>query len=108
MPDRPTHPETPAAGELLARAVDIAADRDRWRALALDLQARLDGPGGDDHDPWLWRIWRDQASDEAARADELGTRAALAERAVRLLLADPRQRRADTRRAVAHYQRGAA
>lgn len=92
-------PADRARDEACANAADIAIDRDRWRNLALDLQARLDG-AGDDHDPWLWRIWHDRADTLEAQADDLGTRAALAERAVRALLADPHQTSPDTRRAV--------
>ncbi len=74
-----------ARDELVSVAVEVAVDRDRWRALAIDLQARLDG-GGDDHDPWLWRIWQARAIEAEARADELGTRAATAERDLHRLL----------------------
>lgn len=70
------------AAELTARAIDTAIDRDRWRALALELR-RCDETGDDPADGFLWRIWQDAAARATARADLYGTRLALAERALR-------------------------
>ena len=68
--------------DLLTRAVDTAQDRDRWRALALELK-RCDETGDDPVDGFLWRIWQDAARRANERAELLGTRLALAERALR-------------------------
>ena len=74
-------PRCPTA-ELTARAIDIALDRDRWRRLALELR-RCDETGDDPTDGFLWRIHQDAARRHRERADLLGTRLALAERALR-------------------------
>lgn len=61
--------------------VDVTVDRDQWRRLALTLQQAH--PQGDALDPFLWRIWQHNATRHQAQADALGTRLALAERALR-------------------------
>lgn len=60
---------------------DVAVDRDQWRRLALALQQTH--PSGEELDPFMWRIWRHNATTHQARADAYGTRLALAERALR-------------------------
>lgn len=74
-------PHCPSA-EAITRVTETAIDRDRWRALALELR-RCDDTGDDPADPFMWRVWQDSARRHRERADLLGTRLALAERALR-------------------------
>ena len=96
-----------ARDELVADAVATKLDRDRWRRHAMELQRRLDGDGGvvDAHDVLLWRLWHDRAVAATARAEGLGTALAMADRAVRALVADPAMAKADTARAVLAFKR---
>lgn len=60
---------------------DTAVDRDLWRRQALALSQAH--PSSDDIDLFLWRIWQHSATKYQARSEALGTRLALAERALR-------------------------
>lgn len=74
---------SPIADELLAQAVATAMERDHLR----NLYAHLVGGDCDDpHCPDRWAIWKTKAEREEHRAELLGTRLALAERAIRRLL----------------------
>lgn len=88
---------SPAVDELLAAAIDTAADRDRWKHQALALAREIDGTR-DDHDPLLWRIWQ-------TKAEETGHRLAHAERALRCLIKDPHQTKADTGRNISAWRK---